>query len=110
MDEENILPGQDWNLEIEQAVKATDAVVVCVSSISVTKEGYLQKELRRVFQIAEEKLEGAIFVLPVRLEECQMPRQLRDKQFLDYFPDTKRDSSFEKLKTSLRLRKDALGI
>ena len=110
LDDENILPGQDWNLEIEQAVEAADAVIVCVSSVSVSKEGYVQKELRRVLQIAEEKLEGAIFVLPVRLDECQMPRQLKDKQFLDYFPDTKRDSAFEKLKTSLKLRKDALGI
>ena len=110
LDEEKLLPGQDWNLEIEKAVETSDAVVVCVSSVSVAKEGYIQKELRRALRIAEEKLEGAIFVLPVRLDDCEKPRQLKDKQFLDYFPDAQRDSAFEKLKLSLKLRKDALGI
>lgn len=110
LDEEKLLPGQDWNLEIEKAVETSDAVVVCVSSVSVAKEGYIQKELRRALRIAEEKLEGAIFVLPVRLDDCEKPRQLKDKQFLDYFPDTRRDAAFDKLKISLKLRKDALGI
>ena len=110
LDEEKLLPGQDWNLEIEKAVEASDAVIVCVSSTSIVKEGYVQKELRRVLNIALEKLEGAVFVLPVRLDECELPRQVRDKQALDYFPPSKRAAAYDKLITSLRLRKDALGI
>ena len=38
LDEEKLLPGQDWNLEIEKAVETSDAVIVCVSSTSVAKE------------------------------------------------------------------------
>jgi hypothetical protein len=110
LDEERLLPGQDWNLEIEKAVESSDAVIVCVSSISVAKEGYVQRELRRVLDIALEKLEGAIFVIPLRLDNCEMPRQLRDRQFLDFFPQAKRDSAYEKLKSSLKIRKEALGI
>jgi hypothetical protein len=104
------LPGQDWNLEIEKAVESADAVIVCVSSISVNKEGYVQRELRRVPDIAQEKLEGAVFVLPVRLDDCELPRQLRDRQFVNYFPESQRDSALGKLKKSLKLRRDALGI
>lgn len=110
LDEEKLLPGLDWNLEIEKAVETSDAVIVCISSLSIAKERYVQRELRQVLGIALEKLEGAIFVLPVRLDDCGIPRQLRDQQLLDYFPETKRDSAFEKLKASLKLRKDALGI
>jgi hypothetical protein len=110
LDEEKILPGQDWNLEVEKAVETADVVIVCVSSISAAKEGYVQKELRRILRVAEEKLDGAIFILPVRLDDCEKPRQLKDKQFLDYFPVERRYSAFEKLNLSLRIRKDALGI
>jgi len=110
LDEEKLLPGQDWNLEIEKAVESSDAVVVCVSSTSVAKEGYVQRELRRVLDIALDKLEGAIFVIPVRLDDCSLPRQLRDRQFLDYFPTSKRVAAYDKLKTSLKIRKDNLGI
>ena len=110
LDEERLLPGQDWNLEIEKAVESSDAVIVCVSSTSIAKEGYVQKELRQVLNIALEKLEGAIFVLPVKLDDCDLPRQLRDRQALNYFPDANRAAAYDRLKASLKIRKDHLGI
>ena len=110
LDEEKLLPGQDWNLEIEKAVETSDAVVVCVSSTSVAKEGYVQKELRQVLNIALEKLEGAIFVIPVRLDDCTLPRPLNDRHFLDYFPKSNHAAAYDKLKASLQIRKDHLGI
>jgi hypothetical protein len=110
LDEEELLPGQDWNLEIEKAVESSDAVIVCVSSTSITKEGYVQKELRKVLDIALEKLEGAIFVLPVRLDDCDLPRQLRDRQVLDYFPKAKQAAAYDKLIAALKIRKDHLGL
>ena len=48
LDEEKLYPGQDWDLEIEKAVEAADAVIVFLSNNSVTKEGYVQRELRFV--------------------------------------------------------------
>ncbi len=110
LDEEELLPGQDWNLEIEKAVEASDAVIVCVSHVSVAKEGYVQKELRQVLEIALNKLDGAIFVIPVRLDECELPRSIRDRQGLDFFPEDCRDSAMRKLLASLKIRKDSLGI
>ena len=109
LDEERLLPGQDWNLEIEKAVEASDAVIVCVSSTSVAKEGYVQKELRRVLNIALEKLEGAIFVIPSSLDDCALPRQSKDRQFLDYFPASQQAVAYDKLKASLGIRQDSLG-
>ncbi len=110
LDEEKLLPGQDWNLEIEKAVEASDAVIVCISKTSVAKEGYVQKELRKVLDIALEKLEGEIFVLPVRLDDCSFPRKLRDRQFLDYFPVSNQAAAYDSLKAALKTRKDSLGI
>ena len=110
LDEEKLFPGQDWNLEIEVAVESSDVVIVCLSSISIAKEGYVQKELRKVLDIALEKLEGAIFVLPVKLDDCALPRQLKDKQALDYFPPSNRAAAYERLKTSPKIRKDSSGI
>jgi len=110
LDEDRLLPGQDWNMEIEKAVESSDAVLVCVSSTSVAKEGYVQKELRQVLDIALEKLDGAIFIIPIRLDDCELPRKLKDRQALDYFPLANQASAFDKLKESLEIRKDSLGI
>ena len=110
LDEERLLPGQDWNLEIEKAVESSDAVIVCVSKTSVSKEGYVQRELRQVLNIALEKLDGEIFILPVKLEESDLPRKLQDRHALDYFPVSNQSTAYEKLKRSLQIRKDSLGI
>lgn len=104
LDEEKLLPGQDWDLEIEKAVEDSDAVIVCLSNQSVSKEGYVQKELRKVLDIALEKPEETIFVIPLRLDECDLPRRLRTWHFVDYFPAERRDRSYRKLLDSLRVR------
>ena len=110
LDEEKLLPGQDWNLEIEKAVEASDVVMVFVSKVSVAKEGYVQRELRQVLRVALEKLEGEIFVLPVRLDDSPNPRQLSGKQFVDYFPKSRRVAAYDKLIEALKIRKNHLGI
>ena len=110
LDEEELLPGQDWNLQIEKAVESSDAVIVCVSKTSISKEGYVQRELRKVLDIALEKLEGEIFILPVKLDECDLPRKLKDRQALNYFPESNRSAAYDKLTASLSIRKDSLGI
>jgi hypothetical protein len=68
-DKENLLPGQDWELEIFKAIRKADIIIVCLSSESVAKEGYVQKEFKRALSLAEEKPEGTIFVIPLRLDE-----------------------------------------
>ena len=41
LDEEKLLPGQDWDLVIEKAVQNSDAVIVLLSDSAVKKEGYI---------------------------------------------------------------------
>ncbi len=110
LDEEELYPGQDWNLEIEKAVEASDAIIVCLSNNSITKEGYVQRELRIVLDYADYKPEGTLYIIPVRLEECEPPRRLRAWQYADYFPDTQRERAFERLLVSLKRRADSLGL
>lgn len=108
LDEEQLLPGQDWDMEIEKAVHAAHAVIVFLSNKSVTKEGYIQKELRLTLDVALEKNEGQIFILPIRLDECDVPRRLRSWQYVDSFPKERRERAYKLLIESLRIRYDSL--
>lgn len=102
-DEKNLLPGQDWRVKIEEAVEDADVVIICLSNQSVTKEGHVQKELRYAREIALEKPEDAIFLIPLRLDESEVPRGLRFYQWVDYF-EAKKDDSYKALVASLKLR------
>ncbi len=104
LDLDRILPGQDWNLEIEKALRASGAILLCFSEVSVAKEGYIQREYKRAMRILEEKPEGTIFVIPVRLDDCNMPQFISDVQWVDY-PD-----DYERLLLSLQIRAGGTAV
>jgi outer membrane protein assembly factor BamD (BamD/ComL family) len=105
LDQEKLLPGQDWRLEIPRAVQESDVVVVCLSNKSITKEGYVQKEIKFALDIAEEKPDGAIFLIPARLEDCGVPERLSRWQWVDLYEE----NGFIRLLRSLKLRAAAVG-
>ena len=106
LDREKLLPGQDWQSEIPKAVRESDVVIVCLSNKSITKEGYIQKEIKFALDIETEKPEGTIFLIPARLEECLVPGQLASWQWVDLFEA----DGYERLLRSLQLRADRLGL
>jgi hypothetical protein len=87
LDEKDILPGQDWRLAVESAVKRSDVVLVCLSRQSVSKRGYIQKEIAQALDVAQEQPEGAIFLIPVRIERCDVPARLSAMQWVDHFAE-----------------------
>lgn len=100
LDSDNILPGMDWDLEIQKAMRASDVVIVCFSKISLEKEGYVQKEIKFAIEIQKEKPEGTIFLIPVQLEECDIPSSLKDVQWGKYYEN----DGYEKIIKALNKR------
>lgn len=103
--EENILPGQHWEKEIPAAVRKADVVLVCLTQRAVTKAGYLQKEIKLALDVADEQPEGTIFVIPVKLEECDVPERLRHLQWVNLFEER----GYERLLRALDKRSDKVG-
>jgi len=100
LDQKNLAGGEDWKLEIEKAVEVSDAVVILLSKNSVKKEGFIQKELKQALEKAEEKPEGTIFLIPLRLDECEVPQRLKHLHWVNYFDQ----DGHERLINSLKLR------
>jgi hypothetical protein len=100
LDSEQLLPGQDWNLEINKALDDSDVILLCLSKKSVDKEGYVQREMRIALDRALEMPEGRIFLIPARLEECELPYRLQSYQWVDLFTT----EGMDKLIKSLNIR------
>ncbi len=75
LDKANLLPGMDWAVEIRKAVAQSDVVIVCLSK-QFNQEGFRQKEVRIALDEADKKSPETIFIIPVRLEECEVPDSL----------------------------------
>ncbi len=110
LDEEKLLPGMDLDVEIKNAVETADAVIVCLSTNSVSEEGLKQRELKFALDIALEKPVGTVFIIPMRLDSVHIPRQLRPWQYVDYFPNNNNDLLYKRLRTSLKLRASWLTL
>lgn len=90
LDEEKLDPGVDWAFEIPRAVRFSDVVLVCLSRTSITKAGYVQKEIRHALDVADEQPDGTIFLIPVKLEDCEVPERLRRWHWVDLSSETGR--------------------
>lgn len=106
LDEKKILGGQDWDLEIQKAVRSSDVVLVGFSKESINKEGYIQKEIKLALDVAEEKPDGTIFIIPVRFESCLLPSRLSKYHWVNYYePD-----GYRQIIKSLQSRAISLNI
>jgi hypothetical protein len=100
LDEEDLLAGQKWQSAIKRAVRNADAVIVCLSRKATTKAGFLQKEIKFVLDVADEQPEDSIFVIPLKLEECEVPRRMDEWHWISFFDER----GYERLLRALRHR------
>lgn len=82
MDCKELVGGQNWDYEIGIALDRADIVIVFVSSNSVDKRGYAQREIKRAIDKYDEKLTGDIYIIPVQLDEGDFPDLLKGIQFI----------------------------
>ncbi|MCD4766018.1 MAG: SUMF1/EgtB/PvdO family nonheme iron enzyme [Methanosarcinales archaeon] len=100
LDEEKLLPGQEWEVEIAKAVQTSDVVIVCLSHKATNKAGYVHKEIKDALDEAEKQPEGTIYLIPLKLEECDVPERLQRWHWVNLFEE----KGYERLMGSLSLR------
>lgn len=85
LDAEQLQPGQDWQHEIRKALLTSDFVLICLSKNFNQQQGYRHEEMRLALEKASLLTNNEIFIIPVRLEECEMPEALRYLHRADLF-------------------------
>ena len=101
MDVRKLLAGQNWPRAIEAAIESSDFFVACFSGKSVRKKGGFQSELRYALDCARQVPLDEIYIVPLRLDECPVPRTIQHElQYIDMFPDW--DGGMGRLLTMLR--------
>lgn len=91
IDTRSIKPGQDWKREISLGLRSASHIVLLISGNSVSKRGYVQREIKEALDFMKEVPTGEVYVIPVRLEPCEPhDLELRDLNWFDLFPDMNR--------------------
>lgn len=88
LDEANLLPGQNWRAAITSAIEHSRFFIALLSSRSVSRKGFVNKELVEALDMLDTYPESEIFLIPARLDDCEPSHQkLRDLNWVDLFPD-----------------------
>lgn len=104
LDVENLQPGQDWQQEIRKAILKSDVVIVCLSHEFNEQQGYRHEELKLALEKAKLIIDN-IFIIPVRLEKCNMPDSLRHLHRVDLF----KIGGYKKLIDALKEQAESRG-
>ena len=103
LDTESILPGQRWRQAIKKGIKESNFFIALLSSRTVTRRGYVQKEIKEALDVLDEFPEEEIYIIPVRLDPCEPSHErLKELQWVDLFPEW--ESGFQKILKSLNLQ------
>jgi formylglycine-generating enzyme required for sulfatase activity len=95
LDEVDLVPGQIWKEEIPRAIRQAGIFLACLSSGSAGKVGYVQNEFRLALSAFGERPPGSIYLIPVRLDDCDVPDlqipdrglSLQDIQWVDLWEE-----------------------
>ena len=87
LDVHDHIPGQNWRNVITAAISRNRYFLALLSTNSLEKRGYVQKELKDALAILDEFPSTQIYVIPARLEPCtSADLRLGDLHWVDLFP------------------------
>jgi formylglycine-generating enzyme required for sulfatase activity len=79
LDTESLLPGQNWKMMISKEMKESSFFLALLSSDSLGKRGYVNKELKFALDILDEFPLDEIYLIPVYIDPCEpLDERLRD--------------------------------
>lgn len=101
LDKFSLIPGQDWQFEIQRAIENSDIFIACLSNNSVSKMGYVQKELKKALDVLGQFPEGEIYLIPLKIESCKVPSSLSGRHWLDWLTPHSRDDLTRAIQLSI---------
>lgn len=100
MDVEKLLPGQNWEAEVDKAFNEANVILLFLSEKSVSKRGYVQREANEAIENLRYKQPTDIYVIPLLLEHCELPTQMSKR--LQY-EDLQAPGAWDRVLLSLQL-------
>lgn len=84
MDKKKLLVGQKWEVQIMNELRLSDFIIILLSKTSVAKRGFVQREFKYALKYAEEKLNTDIYILPIKIDDCEVPEELSQFNWAEF--------------------------
>ncbi len=84
-DQDSLVAGQDWDRVRAIALSEADLVIVLCSSVTIERNGVYQREINEALQLVKDRRLGTVYIIPLRIENVELPPELNRFQRVDYF-------------------------
>jgi hypothetical protein len=86
-DKKSLLAGQLWESAALKAIRDCDFFLALLSTRSVSRKGFVNREIRSALELLDEQPEDRPFLIPIRLDNCTPSHQrLAMLHRVDMFP------------------------
>jgi len=85
LDKFRLSPGAPWKPAIDSAVRHSAAFLSLISRNSLDRGGILAGEMKLALDLRSQRLDDGGILIPVRLEQCDLPAELCHLQALDLY-------------------------
>jgi hypothetical protein len=79
-----IVAGVEWEPEIRSAMEKHHFIVSCLSRSALSRPRFFRQEMAVALELHQS---GRSHLLPVRFDDCVLPKELTKYHFIDLFPD-----------------------
>lgn len=86
-DKKSLVAGTDWDKERDKGQREAELVIHLCSEAIVKRAGVVNREIRQTLRLVEDQPLGALYVIPIRLEQFKLPVELTRFQHFDYGDD-----------------------
>jgi len=90
MDKKKLLFGDAWKTEIQKAMQSSHFFIAFLSSHSSKRQGFFEKEIEAALDIWLKKSGNDFYLIPVRLQDCEVPERLREFHYADLFGENEK--------------------
>lgn len=98
LDEEEIIPGQNWNKAINQAIENSSAALFLASQNTLEEGSFVLSEIKAAREVLRVERDVHSPVIPVMLEESELPKELASIHAVKLFDE----QGMEQLKKGLK--------
>lgn len=86
-DKSNLLPGSNWEMNAEKNIESADYFLLFLSKETQDRIGYKNRELKLALKYQTYRPEGRVYIIPVLLNDCDLPYELRHLNWLKISED-----------------------
>ena len=82
MDQVELYGGQEWEFTVGRAIQDADFFIPFLSKNAVNNLGFFQREIEYALDIWNQRPSSDIYMIPVCLDSCEIPRSLNTFQYI----------------------------